>query len=439
MSLLTELPGIVKGSRKKYEKAKAGDFRVSDIFGRGGNILAFGDNAKFMKYLLKNRDLEGTIKLIYVDPPFFSKADYSASIKLESEAMDDIPTIRTSAYNDKWQEGMAEYLGNLTFRLMLMKDLLADDGCIWVHLDWHAVHYVKVIMDEVFGEKNFVNEIIWQYKSGGSGKRHFSRKHDTLLFYAKTGAYTLDPGTEKSYNRGFKPYRFKNVKEYKDELGWYTMVNVKDVWRIDMVGRTAGERTGYATQKPEALLTRIIESCTAEGDLCADFFCGSATMPAVCEKTGRKWIACDEGALAIAASQKRLSDADFTILTDDEKLRGKSGRLECAVDITAAGVSDSSIAEIKIIDYAPPMRSLPLGREMKDVVRDVKAKDPLQLIDFWSVDFSYDGAVHRPDKCFCKGKGVIETKCSRIIREQGSISIRAIDIFGNVTEKIVEL
>jgi hypothetical protein len=229
------------------------------------------------------------------------------------------------------------------------------------------------------------------------------------------------------------------VTEYKDELGWYTMVNVKDVWHIDMVGRTSGERTGYATQKPEALLKRIIESCTSEGDLCADFFCGSATMPAVCEKTGRKWIACDEGALAIAASQKRLSEADFTILTADEKIRGRSGRLECAVDITAAGVSDSSIAEIKIINYAPPMRSLPLGKDMKDVVRDVKAKDPLQLIDFWSVDFSFDGAVHRPDQCFCKGKGVIETRCRKIIREEGSISIRAIDIFGNVTEKIVEL
>lgn len=103
-------------------------------------------------------------------------------------------------------------------------------------------------MDEIFGEDNFVNEIIWHYKSGGSGKRHFSRKHDTILVYSKTKKYYFLPDKEKSYNRGFKPYRFKGVKEYKDDMGWYTMVTMKDVWNVDMVGRTSSERTGYATQ-----------------------------------------------------------------------------------------------------------------------------------------------------------------------------------------------
>ena len=126
----------------------------------------------------------------------------------------------------------------------MMRDLLSDTGCLWVHLDWHAVHYVKVILDQIFGEKNFINEIIWTYKSGGANKRNFARKHDTLLFYSKTDNYIFNPQTEKSYNRGLRPYRFKGVEEYEDETGWYTIVNMKDVWSIDMVGRTSSERTG---------------------------------------------------------------------------------------------------------------------------------------------------------------------------------------------------
>lgn len=439
MSLLAELPKIAERGKRKYEKAKAGSFSVSDIYGDGGNILAFGENSGFMSYLLENRDMEGMIKLIYADPPFFSKAEYSAKIKLESDEIDDIPAIKTTAYNDRWQEGMAEYLEMFICRLYLMKDLLADDGSIWVHLDWHAAHYVKVIMDDIFGEKNFVNEIIWQYKSGGTGKRHFSRKHDTLLYYAKSKDYYLDIGKEKSYNRGFKPYRFKNVKEYKDELGWYTMVNEKDIWQIDMVGRTSGERTGYATQKPEALLKRIVESCTREGDLCADFFCGSSTLPAVCEKTGRKWIACDAGALAIAASQKRLSEANFSILTERKSVRGRSGKLECKLSYGDAGVSDRNMLIIEITGYSPPMRSIPVGVDTKKIVKDVRSKDPLQLIDFWSVDFDYDGAVHRPDICFCKGKNAIENKCVKLTPGGCSVSIKVIDIFGDVTEKVFEI
>ena len=159
----------------------------------------------------------------------------------------------------------------LCIRFYMMRDLLADEGCLWVHLDWHIVHYVKVLLDEIFGQKNFINEIIWNYKSGGSSKRHYARKHDTLLFYAKSPKYYFEAQKEKSYNRGYKPYRFKGVREYRDETGWYTMVNMKDVWQIDMVGRTSAERTGYATQKPEALLTRILESCTREGDIVCDF------------------------------------------------------------------------------------------------------------------------------------------------------------------------
>lgn len=195
---------------------------------------------------------------------------------------------------------MKEYLTMLTARLFAMRELLSDTGCMWMHLDWHSVYYVKVIMDQIFGESNFINEVIWTYKSGGSSKRSFSKKHDTLLVYGKGKNYKFRPLTEKSYNRGMKPYRFKGVEEFCDDKGWYTLVNMKDVWSIDMVGRTSAERTGYATQKPEKLMERIIASCTDEGDLCADFFAGSGTLGAVCEKNGRRWLMCDEGGLAVA-------------------------------------------------------------------------------------------------------------------------------------------
>ena len=264
----------------------------------------------FIKYLLAEKNLGGKVGLIYIDPPFFSRADYGAEIKLHAGKDTKIPAMKQKAYHDTWENGMEEYLRMLTPRLLLMRELLSEKGGIWVHLDWHAVHYVKILMDEIFQEKNFVNEIIWQYKSGGVSKRTFAKKHDTLLFYAKSPKYFFAAQQEKSYNREFKPYRFKGVKEYKDELGWYTMVNRKDVWSIDMVGRTSSERTGYVTQKPEALINRILESCTAEGDLCADFFGGSGTMAAAAEKMGRKWITCDSGRLATINTHKRLTETE---------------------------------------------------------------------------------------------------------------------------------
>jgi DNA modification methylase len=162
--------------------------------------------------------------------------------------------------------------------------------------------------DIIFGgDDHLINEVIWFYKSGGSSTKRFANKHDTLLFYAKNKKkYKFFPQEEKSYNRGLKPYRFKGVKEYRDDHGWYTIVNMKDVWEIPMVGRTASERTGYATQKPEALLERIILSCTEKGDVCMDPFGGSGTLAAVSRRLGRHWINIDNNIEAIETVAKRL-------------------------------------------------------------------------------------------------------------------------------------
>jgi adenine specific DNA methylase Mod len=312
MSLVRNFGKIITSCKKEYRKKRYGMFKLFDNISEG-SVLCFGDNADFMKYLLQKKDMAGKIAQIYIDPPFFSKATYEATVSVTNEAGEETK-VKKKAYQDIWDEGMEEYLKMLGVRLMLMKDLLSDNGTIWVHLDWHGMHYVKVLMDEIFGEKNFVNEIIWTYKSGGSSKSHFARKHDSILVYSKTKNYYLDIPKEKSYNRDLKPYRFKGVEEFKDDVGWYTLVNMKDVWPIDMVGRTSQERTGYATQKPEALIERILKAGSREGDLVADFFAGSSTLAKVADDNGRHWICCDNSEVAIESSIRRLENKQLSMI-----------------------------------------------------------------------------------------------------------------------------
>jgi DNA modification methylase len=336
-------------------------------------------------------------------------------------------------YDDRWEHGIEDYLTMLCARLFMMRDLLAEDGSIWVHLDWHVVHYVKILMDAIFGEKNFVNEIIWMYKSGGTSKNHFSRKHDTLLFYGKNPKPSLSIPLEKSYNREYKPYRFKGVKEYKDDLGWYTMVNMKDVWQIDMVGRTSSERTGYATQKPEALLRRILESCTKEGDLCADFFCGAGTLAATAQKMNRRWIACDMGPLAVAATEKRLAKEQgaFTLMVQKGLEIQGSGLLAIRGEFPETPFTDKKLLRFTLDNYQLHVEDLPLEEDSMAAVEAILEADPLQLIDYWSVDFDYDGKNHRPTMCFVKGKDRIETVCEKMHDRFALVSVRICDVFGN--------
>lgn len=252
-----------------------------------------GDNLEFMESLDA-----GGIDFIYVDPPFFSGADYRSS-------------GGQRAYSDRWAGGMEEYLAALKPRFLQMKRLLKDSGLLAVHLDWHAVHYVKVQLDGIFGAENFVNEIIWAYRSGGASGRRFARKHDDILLYSKTADYYFAPQKERSENRQGRPYRFKGIEEFCGEDGrWYTMVNRRDVIFADMVGRTSSERTGYATQKPEALIDILLSSCCPPGGLCADFFAGSGTLGACALRSGRSCILCDESPEALKAMRKRGLPAD---------------------------------------------------------------------------------------------------------------------------------
>ena len=444
MGLMTGLPQVIEEAKKEYERITGGNFALTEELGASENLLALGDNARFMKYLLDGGDgaesLRGRIRQIYIDPPFFSKASYDAVIKLQSPEGD--TAVRHRAYEDVWKEGMADYLKMLGTRLLLMRDLLADEGTIWVHLDWHGVHYVKILLDEIFGEKNFINEIIWTYKSGGSSKKHFARKHDTILVYSKTDKYYLSLPKEKSYNRGLKPYRFKGVEEFQDETGWYTMVNMKDVWNIDMVGRTSAERTGYATQKPEALLERILTAGSREGDICADFFCGSGTLGAAAGKLGRRWICCDDGPLAVAAAMKRLSKKGQSMKVIRE-VSGTAavaprdyGRLEVSAFCTPTLFKEKISFTIELKEYY-------LETTHPDVLRASEG-DCLAPVDFWSVDTDFDGVVFRPDSgaaCYRDKKGLCTQMNLEIPAESAvnrKIAVRAVDILGNISYAIID-
>ena len=465
MSLIFQLPRILEESKKEYEKIKASTevkkpfvpVEKKDVRGVSeGSVLARGDNLDFIKYLVDSHDMAGRLQLVYMDPPFYSKASYDAVIKLKSPDVDESPAIKPEAYDDHWKTGMEDYLRMLCVRFFLIKDLLSEEGCFWVHLDWHVVHYVKILLDEIFGENNFVNEVIWNYKSGGTGKRNFSRKHDTLLFYSKSKKYYFNPLQEKSYNRGYKPYRFKGVKEYKDDLGWYTMVNMKDVWQLDMVGRTSSERTGYATQKPESLLSRIIESCTREGDLCADFFSGSGTLAAAAEKLGRRWIACDIGGIATAGCLKRMSvkQSAFTVLeqvpdgmtyadSNESVLmqtqNSQKDELSIELSVEPVEFTDKQLVNVSLKGYHLDMKHVPVQGADREIIKKFRRKDSLQLLEYWSVDFNYDGILHTPQFVFTKDNHYIEKNCQQLIEGSRRISIRGVDVFGNSTLKVVEI
>jgi len=422
MTAFADVVKAFENGRRQYEELMSrtytAQFEQQEMYNCGDdvNTAAQGDNLEYMLHLLKNKNMAGKLQLIYVDPPFFSNEKYQASVKLESDILGNSSLIKLNAYDDCWASGMEEYLEMLTVRFFLMRELIADTGCIWVHLDWHVTHYARMILDQIFGYDNFINEIIWTYKSGGANKRSFAKKHDNLLVYGKTGKYKFNVLKEKSYNRQFKPYRFKGVEEFQDETGWYTMVNMKDVWQIDMVGRTSAERTGYATQKPEKLIERIILSCTDEGDICADFFAGSGTLAAVCEKAGRKWILSDAGNLALSHQIERMSMMKSSFAVE----RLKQGEI-CQPHIKF-GLQDG-ILELESYEADIPEEADKFRGELEQYFE----KDSLSLIKCWSADFSYDGRIHRSsDVINGTQKNCAIDKCV----SDTVVSVTGYDIFG---------
>lgn len=308
---------------EEYELAYAGKMRREDLFANddgsfpvplqaeqmfGGaweeewrNLIVSGDNLHFLKTIYKDEDplirgkVKGKVKLIYIDPPFATTDEFQ-----NKEG--------AKAYNDK-KKG-AQFVEFLRRRLLLAREILSPDGSIYVHLDQKMSHYIKVLMDEIFGKNHFRNEIAWCYTGPSQAGNYFPRKHDTILFYSRTANNEFFPprishksGVHNSgklfgasaEGEGKKEEMEKQGKKVED---WWV-----DIWSCD---RYRGELAGYPTQKPEELLKRVIQASTKEGDLVMDFFAGSGTTAVVAEKLSRRWILCDVGKLSYYVCQKRI-------------------------------------------------------------------------------------------------------------------------------------
>lgn len=426
MSLIRQLPEIIDSAEAEYIKIKCSASRLDrrKIFQNTGNgqtsgAFLLGDNVAILENGIATGEFQGQFDMIYCDPPFFTRGDKGVRIPLRSETVQGTDSIQLRAYHDRWISGINGYLSSLALRLMLMRDALKDTGSIFVHLDWHASHVVKLLMDEMFGEKNFINEIIWTYKSGGAAKRHLSRKHDTILFYSRSGNYKFYPGKEKSYNRGLKPYHFKGVTEYKDETGWYTLVNRKDVWQIDMVGRSSSERLNYATQKPEALLRRLMELVTDPGDLCGDFYCGSGTLAAVAARMGRKFVCADVSPLALANAMKRPLRDGYGFRVED---CSRQSTVACSVLAHKEG-------NRVVLESFTGSRTDIISSSDREKISDILNADPFVLVDYWCVGrTAEDGSFFADRTVFRDSRGHIEREMDDVPEYCDSVWVT--DIFG---------
>jgi site-specific DNA-methyltransferase (adenine-specific) len=280
------------------------------------NRLIRGDRCQALSLLVA--ELAGKVDLIYIDPPFMTGRIFGNGEHI--------------AYRDIWDEGLDSYLQWLYETLTLLHVLLASDGSLYVHLDWRATHYAKIVLDEIFGATSqaqgagFKNEIIWHYQSGGRARRYYARKHDTLLLYTKSAHYCFHSERVSPRRGASRRNHMRREVGPDGRITWTiraggrvysydedTAMLLPDVWSdISHLHQKDPERIGYATQKPEALLERVLLASSEEHDLVLDCFCGSGVVPAVAERLGRRWIVCDNSDVAASMTKDRLLARDRT-------------------------------------------------------------------------------------------------------------------------------
>jgi DNA modification methylase len=325
--------------------------------------LIQGDNLSIMAALLP--DYEGCINLIYADPPFFTNRKFNARIGRGEDSRKPGEWKLAESYRDDWRD-LDEYLDYLHKRLAMMYRLLSPNGTFYLHLDWHADAYARLILDDLFGADNFLNEIIWTYHGPSPIRSAFNRKHDTILSYIKGKDYTFNADAVR------EPYNENTFNTFKSssKAGFGKVPDLErgkvpeDWWYFPVVARLHNERTGYPTQKPLALLERIILASSNPGDIVADFFCGSGTAPYAAAKYGRHFVASDENPRAIHTTRGRLIDFEsvFTIERDTK------------IKFTHSKLPNSS--KVNILE-----ESISLHSELD--------------LDYWEVDPNWDGKIFR--------------------------------------------
>ena len=319
------MPELTWPGKQHTQPAPASLVRDSIVYPGGcgypdqmpANRLILGDNLSVISALLPA--YEGRIQLIYADPPFFTNRKYPARIGRGEDSRKPARWKLAEGYRDHWDD-LDSYLSFLYERLILFHRLLAPTGTLYLHLDWHADSYARLLLDEIFGADHLLNEIIWAYHGPSPIRRAFNRKHDTILAYVKGENYTFNADAIR------EPYNKNTVKTFNSsaKAGFGKVPDLErgkvpeDWWYFPVIARLHSERTGYPTQKPVALLERIILASSSPGDLVADFFCGSGTTPLVAAGHGRTFIACDESFRALHTTRSRLtvSEAPFTLERD---------------------------------------------------------------------------------------------------------------------------
>ena len=427
------------------------------------NLLIWGDNRDVINSLIKK--ISNKIKIIYIDPPFATGGDFKFKTLIgENDAFE-----INKAYSDTWKGGIDEYIEFLYERLVLMKELLAEDGSIYVHLDWHVSHYIKIVMDEIFGKENFRNEVIWAYPAASMRtRRFFIRSFDSILFYTKSSEYTFndDPGIYMEYSdrvkfalkeddKGMFYYRggSHNGKKLSQKV-YVTNKGIfpRDVWTdIPYIRANTLEYQGFSTQKPERLLRRIILASSNETDIVADFFCGSGTTLAVAEKLGRRWIGSDMEKHAINISRKRILDIynsnniinwgkkykknpnPFKILSEGRK---KTQFQDVKFEIKI--LKDNKKVSIELIDYFVPNLDL-IESKLKKKINSFS-----DWIDSWTIDFNNQNSYFNVmwiSYRTPKNRKLDLTSYRYYYEKAGKyqISVKVIDILGNETSQDYEI
>jgi DNA modification methylase len=325
--------------------------------------LFLGDNLSVMTSLLPA--YEGRINLIYADPPFFTNRRYPARIGRGEDSRKPEEWQLAEGYHDHWDH-LDAYLNFLYQRLALMHRLLSPNGTLYLHLDWHADAYARLLLDEIFGADHLLNEIIWTYHGPSPIRRAFNRKHDTILAYVKADDYTFNVDAVR------EPYNQNTVKTFHSsrKAGFGKVPDLErgkvpeDWWYFPVIARLHNERTGYPTQKPIALLERIVLASSNPGELVADFFCGSGTTPFVAAQHRRAFLACDETFRALHTTRGRLT------------------------------VSQAPFSLERNPDFAIPILPAPKSTKVQ-YSKDLISLETKLDLDYWEVDPNWDGVTFR--------------------------------------------
>lgn len=372
------------------------------------NALILGDNLAVMSALLP--EYEGRVHLIYADPPFFTNRQYPARIGRGEDSRRPQEWQLAEGYPDHWED-LDAYLDMLYPRLALMHRLLASTGTLYLHLDWHANAYARLLLDEIFGAERFLNEIVWVYHGPSPVRRSFNRKHDTILVYTKSEDYTFNVDAVR------QPYDPSTVKTFASSprAGFGKVPNLargkvpEDWWYFPVVARLHRERTGYPTQKPAALLERIILASSNPGDLVADFFCGAGTAAVAAARLGRRFIANDLTWRAVHTTRVRLVQETRTPFT----LQRLKQDAALPPSLSAAPLRQGRVVSL------PPVLA--------------------ENLDYWEVDPAWDGRVFRSaaQAMRPRGRGAIATQLELPLTPQppstavwGRICVRLVKVGG---------